>query len=130
MTAQLVSDIHHYDRRLTAALSILDGDKEVLEKNRKKIKEFLEYIRAEGLSTPRQVRYVYVLRKVKAIGRRPDDKKIVSIIEKIPFAEFSKLQDFREKAAFNKQLELLMAAVLKEYSNLTGPSLDQQGSTG
>jgi len=64
MTAQLVSDIHHYDRRLTGALSILDGDKRILEKNRKKIRQFLEYIRAEGLSIPRQVRYVYVLWKI------------------------------------------------------------------
>ena len=67
MTAQLVSDIHHYDQRLTVALSNLEKDKRVLESNRKKIKQFLEYIRAEGLSTPRQVRYVYVLRKVSRL---------------------------------------------------------------
>jgi len=100
MTAQLVSDIHHYDRRLTGALSILDGDKEVFEKNRKKIKEFLEYIRAEGLSTPRQVRYVYVLRKVsKVLGKefrrttKTDMVTVVSELEKQDTAYDTKLSE-------------------------------------
>jgi len=89
MTPQLVSDIHHYDRRLAAALSILDRDKRILENNRKKIKEFLEYIQAEGLSTPRQVRYVYVLRKVSRLLRKEfrrttkdDLVKLISKLEK------------------------------------------------
>jgi integrase/recombinase XerD len=100
VTAQLVSDIHHYDRRLTAAISILDGDKEVLEKNRKKIKEFLEYIRAEGLSTPRQVRYVYVLRKIsRLLGKefrrttRTDMVTVVSELEKQDTAYDTKLSE-------------------------------------
>jgi len=38
-----------------------------MDANRKKIKQFLEYIPAEGLSTPRQVRYVYVLRKLSGL---------------------------------------------------------------
>jgi len=54
MNPQLGSDIHHHDQRLTAALSNLENDKNVLDTSRKKIKQFLEYIRAEGLSTPRQ----------------------------------------------------------------------------
>jgi hypothetical protein len=64
VTTQLLIDIHHYDKRLTVALSNLDYDRKVLECNRKKIKQFLEYIRAEGLSVPRQVRCVYVIRKI------------------------------------------------------------------
>jgi len=75
------------DRRLNAALSILDGDKGILEKNRKKIKQFLEYIRAEGLSTPRQVRYVYVLRKVsRLLGkefRRTTKTDLVTVISEL-----------------------------------------------
>jgi hypothetical protein len=66
MTQQVASDIHHYDERLTAALANLENDKTVLDTNRKKIKQFLEYIRAEGLSLPRQVRYTYVLRKLSS----------------------------------------------------------------
>jgi len=87
MTSQLVSDIHHYDRRLTAALSILDRDRRILENNRKKIKEFLEYIQAEGLSTPRRVRYVYVLRKVSRLLRkefgRTTKTDLVEVISKL-----------------------------------------------
>ena len=67
MNQQLASDIHHYDQRLTAALANLENDKNVLDTNRKKIKNFLEYIRAEGLSVPRQVRYTYVLRKLSSL---------------------------------------------------------------
>jgi site-specific recombinase XerD/ribosomal protein L40E len=100
MTAQLVSDIHHYDRRLTAALSILDGDKEVLESNRKKIKQFLEYIRAEGLSIPRQVRYIYVLRKVsRLLGKefyritKTDMITVVAALEKQDTAYDTKLSE-------------------------------------
>jgi integrase/ribosomal protein L40E len=87
MTAQQVIDIHHYERRLTVALSNLDGDKEVLEKNRKKIREFLEYARAEGLSIPRQVRYVYVLRKLaRLLGkefRRTTKNDLVTAVSKL-----------------------------------------------
>jgi site-specific recombinase XerD/ribosomal protein L40E len=100
MTAQLVSDIHHYDRRLTGALSILDGDKKVLDKNRKKIKQFLEYIRAEGLSIPRQVRYVYVLRKISnLLGKefyrttKADMIALVSELEKQDTAYDTKLSE-------------------------------------
>jgi hypothetical protein len=67
---------------------------------------------------------------LKAFGEQPDDKLIVSIIEKVPIGEFTKLQDFGEEAAFNKQLEQVMETVLNEYSNLTGLNLDRQRNTG
>jgi hypothetical protein len=89
MTQQLASDIHHYDQRLTAALSNLENDQKVLDANRKKIKQFLEYIRAEGLSTPRQVRYTYVLRKLSSLlGKefrrttKTDMIRVISELEK------------------------------------------------
>jgi hypothetical protein len=89
MTTQLITDIHHYDQRLAVALTNLEQDKKVLESNRKKIKQFLEYIHAEGLSIPRQVRYVYVLRKVsRLLGKefyrttKTDMVTLVSELEK------------------------------------------------
>jgi len=100
MTAQLISDIHHYDRRLTVALSNLDHDRKVLESNRKKLKQFLEYIRAEGLSIPRQVRYVYVLRKISRLlckefyrTTKTDMVTIVSELEKQDTAYDTKLSE-------------------------------------
>ena len=100
MTQQLASDIHHYDQRLTAALSNLENDKNVLETNRKKIKQFLEYIRAEGLSIPRQVRYVYVLRKLSSLlGRefrrttKTDMIRVISDLEKQDTAYDTKLSE-------------------------------------
>jgi integrase/recombinase XerD len=100
MTQQLISDIHHYDQRLTAALRNLENDKQVLDTNRKKIKQFLEYIRAEGLSIPRQVRYTYVLRKLSALlGKefrrttKTDMIRVISGLEKQNTAYDTKLSE-------------------------------------
>jgi site-specific recombinase XerD len=100
MTQQLASDIHHYDQRLTAALRNLENDKNVLEPNRKKINQFLEYKRAEGLSTPRQVRYTYVLRKLSSLlGKefrrttKTDMIRVMSDLEKQNTAYDTKLSE-------------------------------------
>jgi len=100
MTTQLITDIHHYDQRLAVALTNLEQDKKVLESNRKKIKQFLEYIHAEGLSIPRQVRYVYVLRKVsRLLGKefyrttKTDMVTLVSELEKQNTAYDTKLSE-------------------------------------
>ncbi|MGA8905262.1 MAG: site-specific integrase [Candidatus Bathyarchaeia archaeon] len=100
MTQQSASHIHHYDQRFTAALSNLENDKKVLDANRKKIKQFLEYIRAEGLSTPRQVRYTYVLRKLSSLlGRefrrttKTDMIRVISDLEKQDTAYDTKLSE-------------------------------------
>jgi integrase/recombinase XerD len=100
MTQQSTSDIHHYDQRLTAALSNLENDKNVLDANRKKIKQFLEYIRAEGLSTPRQVRYTYVLRKLSSLlGKelrrttKTDMIRVISDLQKQDTAYDTKLSE-------------------------------------
>jgi integrase/recombinase XerD len=100
MTQQVASDIHHYDQRLTAALSNLENDKNVVDANRRKIKQFLEYIRAEGLSTPRQVRYTYVLRKLSSpLGKefrrttKTDMIRVISDLEKQDTAYDTKLSE-------------------------------------
>lgn len=100
MTQQITFDIHHYDQRLTAATRNLDNDKQVLETNRKKIRQFLEYIRAEGLSTPRQVRYTYVLRKLSSLlGRefrrttKTDMIRVISDLERQDTAYDTKLSE-------------------------------------
>jgi site-specific recombinase XerD len=100
MTQQIVSDIHHYDQRFTAALSNLEHDKNVLDTNRKKIKQFLEYIRAEGLSTPRQVRYTHVLRKLSSLlGKefrrttKTDMIRVISDLERQDTAYDTKLSE-------------------------------------
>jgi integrase/recombinase XerD len=94
------SDIHHYEERLTAALSNLENDMNVLDANRRKVKQFLEYIRAEGLSTPRQVRYTYVLRKLSALlGKefrrttKTDMIRVISDLEKQDTAYETKLSE-------------------------------------
>jgi integrase/recombinase XerD len=100
MTQQVISDIHHYDQRLTAALANLENDKQVSDINRKKIKQFLEYIRAEGLSTPRQVRYTHVLRKLSSLlGKefmrttKTDMIRVISDLEKQDTAYDTKLSE-------------------------------------
>ena len=100
MTQQVSSDIHHYDQRLAAALANLESDRNVLDANRRKIKQFLEYIRAEGLSVPRQVRYTYLLRKLSSLlGKefrrttKNDMIRVVSDLEKQNTAYDTKLSE-------------------------------------
>lgn len=63
---------------------------------------------------------------LKATGKETNEKRIVSAVENVPNSEFAKLQDLAsDKTAFNKQLERITAAVLYEYSVLTGVRLDR-----
>jgi site-specific recombinase XerD len=57
-------DIHHYERRLEHALSTLDSDESLSKKNRELILSYIKYRNAQGLSIPRQVRYIFTLRKL------------------------------------------------------------------
>jgi site-specific recombinase XerD/ribosomal protein L40E len=66
-----IRDIHHYDRRLKGGLSSLDSDTRLIPANREAIKKFLEYAQADGLSVPRQVRYIFVLRKLSKLLGKP-----------------------------------------------------------
>lgn len=60
-------DIHHYDRRLKGALAALEGDDTVIPKNRETIRAYIKFRAAQGLSVPRQVRYIYSLRKLSRL---------------------------------------------------------------
>ena len=65
------ADIHHYGRTLELAMRMLDKDDTILPANRKVIREYIRYRNAEGLSVPRQVRYLAVLRKLSRITNKP-----------------------------------------------------------
>jgi hypothetical protein len=88
-----------------------------------------ELEKASKLAITKLVVFRAVNEYLKAFEEQPDDKLIVSIIEKVPIGELTKLQDFGEEAAFNKQLGLMMATVLNEYSKVTGVSLDGRRNT-
>ena len=80
-------DIHHYERRLQVATTHLDNDRELLPPNLKSIKAFLEYAQADGLSIPRQIRYIFVLRKLsRLLGkpfRRATKDDMIQVVTKI-----------------------------------------------
>lgn len=65
------ADIHHYGRTLELAMKMLEKDETVLPANRKIIREYIRFRNAEGLSVPRQVRYLAVLRKLSRITGKP-----------------------------------------------------------
>jgi site-specific recombinase XerD/ribosomal protein L40E len=82
-------DVHHYARRRELAMLSLAKDTKVIPANAKRIVAFLEYAQAEGLSAPRQVRYVNVLKKFSRLLGKPfvqakkeDIVKAISKIEK------------------------------------------------
>jgi integrase/recombinase XerD len=60
-------DIHHYDRRLKGALAALEQDETVIPKNRETIRSYVKFRAAQGLSVPRQARYIYSLRKLSRL---------------------------------------------------------------
>ena len=62
MTQQVISDIHHYDQRLTAALANLENDKKVLDANRKKIKQLIEYRVQTNVAKPAEDYGIFYVR--------------------------------------------------------------------
>ena len=80
-------DIHHYDKRLEQALVKLKAESSVLEENKKTILSYIKYRQAQGLSIPRQVCYIFTLRKLSTLlpnrleNANKDD--LVSVISQI-----------------------------------------------
>src|SRR2546425_12921476 len=65
---QIISnDIHHYERRLELALTGLNQDQLVPIRNKETILSYVKFRNAEGLSVPRQVRYLFTLRKLSKL---------------------------------------------------------------
>jgi site-specific recombinase XerD len=60
-------DIHHYSRRLERAVANLTADTSVREENKKTIMSYIKYREAQGLSIPRQVRYIFTLSKLSTL---------------------------------------------------------------
>ena len=83
-------DIHHYERRLELALIGLDKDQAVSSKNRTAIRSYIKFRDAQGLSVPRQVRYIFTIGKLSKLlpsqglegATREDLISAVSQIEK------------------------------------------------
>lgn len=57
-------EVHHYEQRLKSALGALDEDTTLLLRNKELIRSYIKYRAAQGLSVPRQTRYIYCLRKL------------------------------------------------------------------
>jgi len=83
-------DIHHYERRLELAMIGLDKDQAVSSKNRTAIRSYIKFRDAQGLSVPRQVRYIFTIGKLSKLlpsqglegATREDLISAVSQIEK------------------------------------------------
>ena len=64
------NDIHHYNRRLELALARLSEDTSISNRNKEVVLSYVKFRNAQGLSIPRQVRYVFTLGKTGADKRR------------------------------------------------------------
>ncbi len=65
------SDIHHYNRRLELALYRLKENKSVSNRSKEAILSYVDFRNAQGLSIPRQVRYIFTLGKLsRLLGSR------------------------------------------------------------
>ncbi len=61
------NDIHHYNRRLELALSRLKENKSVSNRSKEVILSYVDFRNAQGLSIPRQVRYIFTLGKLSRL---------------------------------------------------------------
>ncbi|MBI4361954.1 MAG: tyrosine-type recombinase/integrase [Euryarchaeota archaeon] len=88
---------HQYDKRLTGALQRLEKD-DILEANRQKIREFIHWCQAEGLSAPRIVRITEYLRDVSRwlegvpfeAAAKKDMVRVMGKLETSPLAQSTK----------------------------------------
>jgi hypothetical protein len=65
-------DIHNYPHGMELAISKLKENKKVSPHNRFKILRFRDYLKTQGVSMPRRIRYVQNLTKLAAMLGAPE----------------------------------------------------------
>src|SRR2546422_11367963 len=91
-------DIHHYGRRLELAVLGLNDDSSISISNKDVIRSYVTFRNAQGLSVPRQVRYIFTLGKLSRLlgnqsvqnATRADLINVISQIEKQPTSHETK----------------------------------------
>jgi site-specific recombinase XerD len=76
-------DVHNYEGRLVRAVRFLKNHPKVTSENKRKILEFLEHIKAEGLSLARQVSYVQWMTTIAILLRRNFDESNKQDVEQL-----------------------------------------------
>jgi len=76
-------DVHNYERRLVRAVRFLNNHSKVSSENKRKILEFLEHIKAEGLSLARQVSYTQWLTTIALLLRKNFEDTDRSDVERL-----------------------------------------------
>jgi integrase/recombinase XerD len=81
-------EVHHYEQRLKSALAALGEDTTLLPRNKELIHSYIKYRAAQGLSVPRQTRYIYCLRKLSRFlnGKPFEDavkEDVIDVVSKI-----------------------------------------------
>jgi integrase len=96
-TSATILDIYNYPRRLELALENLKKNAKISATNRRLILAFHQRSVAEGLSTPRLVRYVHILSKLaEELGKgfsnatREDITRLVAQVENRPLSDWTK----------------------------------------
>jgi len=85
-------NIHNYARRLSQSLKRLDNSEIISQENKSKIKEFHLNCVAEGLSTGRTERYVYILKHIAELMKKDfistDKGDIISLMQEIESMQY------------------------------------------
>jgi uncharacterized protein (DUF885 family) len=82
-------DIHHYERRLEHAKAALASDDSLSKRNKELILAYIKFRNAQGLSIPRQVRYIFSLRKLARLleGKSFKEAKKQELVEVVSSIE-------------------------------------------
>ena len=89
--------VHDYERRLQLVLRLIKTDQKLLKENRAVVLGFHRQIVAEGISLPRQVKYLHTLRKLGRMLERPfvdvqkdDIVGLLARLEELPLKDSTK----------------------------------------
>jgi integrase/ribosomal protein L40E len=92
-----VTDIHDYKRRLERAVKFLGAHPKVKEQNKTLIMQFIDRLKAEGLSVARQAGYVQRLTTIAVIlakdfdkAEQPDVEQLIKAVNARDWAEWTK----------------------------------------
>jgi integrase len=91
------TDIHDFQRRLERAIKFLNAHPKVSQHNKTLVMQFLERLKAEGLSLARQMGYVQRLTTIAVIlakdfdkAKQPDIEQLIKTVNTKDWAEWTK----------------------------------------
>jgi len=99
-------DIHNYNKRYTAAIKSL-SKYPITERNKELIREYLDDRMLDGLSIPRQIKYIEIIKKLA--------EKLDKNLDKVTVADMKEWARWYETANYTPQTKVSTKAMVKRF---------------